>query len=338
DDRGRGGRGGTQLVGDEGDRHRGRGLHRQHPGGAPRAGGGRGHRAHPLRPARPPGLARPRGPPRGPRPPRGRPRPAAGARGGRGQRGRVPPRGADRHPLQLRGARQLRAGQRAGHPERRPRLWHGRGRQDGPHVDQRDVRDRTHRPHRRGPPAPAAVPVLGQQDRRRHDGAVVPPRLRAAGGGRAAVQHLRSTAEHAGGHPDDPQPAPRRCRDDQPGFDDAHAGLQLRRRHGGRLPRRGRLRPGRRRGGEHRLGAGDQHRRPRAHARRGHRQQRRGGGGRDQAPPCGQRGRAPAVRQHPGPGVGRLAARGQPGGGTGEDLGLGEGQPVPPPHRRLRHL
>ena len=60
------------------------------------------------------------------------------------------------------------------------------------YVHQRGVRLGHSRSDRRGPPATAAVALLGVEDRRRHDGAVVPSRLRAAGRGRAAVQHLRA--------------------------------------------------------------------------------------------------------------------------------------------------
>ena len=129
------------LGGTHGAGHRRRGLHRQHAG-RPAAPRGRGVRAfvH-YKPygergwlagaggrRRHPGGRRPR---RGPR-----------AHGGRGLRRRLPPGRAHRHPLQLRRARELRADERDGNPERRRRLPEGGRGPHGAHLDERDLRHR----------------------------------------------------------------------------------------------------------------------------------------------------------------------------------------------------
>ena len=90
-----------------------------------------------------------------------------------------------------------------GAPRRRPRYVH---------TSTSEVYGtRAARADRRGAPAAAAVAVLGVEDRRRHDGADVPPRLRAARRGRAAVQHLRPAPVGPRGDPADPRPAARRA-------------------------------------------------------------------------------------------------------------------------------
>ena len=84
----------------------------------------------------------------------------------------------------------------------------------GAHVDERDLRHRDRGADRRGPSAAAAIAVLGVEDRRRHDGAELPPRVRPPRGRRAPVQHLRPPPVAACGDPDHPRPAaPRDDRD-----------------------------------------------------------------------------------------------------------------------------
>jgi NAD dependent epimerase/dehydratase len=64
----------------------------------------------------------------------------------------------------------------------------------------------------------------------------------------------------------------------------------------------------------------------------------RGGGRPRPRAPGRQRGRPPAVRQHPRPRVGRLDTGGVARGGPPAHLRLGEGEPPPPRHRGLCHL
>ena len=144
-----------------------------------------------VQPVRPLRLARSGGAPRRRAPARRRARPRACRRCRRGLRRRVPPGRPHRHPLQLRRARELRAGERPGHAQRRRRRAAARRRAHGAHVDAARPTAPRARADRRGPPVAAAVAVLGVEDRRRHDGAVVPPRVRAAGRRRPPVQHLR---------------------------------------------------------------------------------------------------------------------------------------------------
>lgn len=92
----------------------------------------------------------------------------------------------------------------------------------GPHLHERGVRDGADRPHLRGAPAPAAVPLLRLEDRRRHDGALALARLRAAGDGRPPLQHLRPAAVRPSGDPHDPGPTALRRTGDQAGLAHAH--------------------------------------------------------------------------------------------------------------------
>ena len=102
----------------------------------------------------------------------------------------------------------------------------------------------------------------------------LPSRLRAAGRGRAAVQHLRPAAVGARGDPDDPRPAARRRQRDPARRHHADARLQLRRRHRRRLPRGRGLRPGRRATSSTWARARDRDRRPGRAADRDHRPRR----------------------------------------------------------------
>ena len=127
------------------------------------------------------------------------------ARSGRRARRRVPPRRADRHSVLA--TSRPRATSR---PTCRVRsTWPTPAVAPACRASCTRPRRETYgtgavRADHRGASAAAAVAVLGVEDRRRHDGAVVAPRVRTARRGRPPVQHLRPAAVDAGGDPDDP--------------------------------------------------------------------------------------------------------------------------------------
>ena len=174
----------------DGPGHGRRGLHRQPPRRGPGAGG-------PAR-ARLRALQRPRRRRAAPLPPRrdaeraSRSSSATSATrtrcsdAARGVGRRLPPGRAHRHPLLLRAPPRDGGHQRDRHAQRALRGAGARGAAGRPHLDERGLRHRAHRPHRRGAPAAGPVALLGEQDRRGQAGRELPPRVRRCPWSRSA--------------------------------------------------------------------------------------------------------------------------------------------------------